>query len=356
MFVERVRALLKEKGITDKEMLVDLDINKNQMTRWAKEGTIPGKAILIAIAYYLDTTPEYLSGDTDEREKMPGKYKREDKGEAMKMFENSKIPRLFELMTEKNIKAAQITRDLNISSGNISDWKSGKAAPSNVAMVALANYLDTTVSYLTGKTDEKEKSMEKFEDSNEGEAMKSINNDLLISRIEEMAKEKNLKMNAVFVESGAGKNFKSNLKTANPSLGKLTLIANYLGTTVAYLTGETDKKENRLNFWDNFVKLCANAGKKPNPVAKELGISSGAVTSWKSGRVPHDTTLIKIADYFGVTVDELMQDKKEKPPEKSEGSGEDEVRAFEKTLEGLTQEELQKVLSYAEFLKQQRNS
>jgi len=39
---------------------------------------------------------------------------------------------------------------------------------------------------------------------------------------------------------------------------------------------------------------------------RELGISGGSVTNWKSGAVPHDATLRKIADYFGVTVDELL--------------------------------------------------
>ena len=73
--------------------------------------------------------------------------------------------------------------------------------------------------------------------------MNEINTEILISRIRSLADEKGLSLTAVFVESGAGKNFKSNLKTAKPSLGKLTLIANYLNTTVEYLLGETDQKE-----------------------------------------------------------------------------------------------------------------
>lgn len=59
-------------------------------------------------------------------------------------------------------------------------------------------------------------------------------------------------------------------------------------------------------FWDNFVALCNENGTKPNPVAKELGISSGSVTFWKNGKVPHHSTLLKIADYFDVSVDYLL--------------------------------------------------
>ena len=66
---------------------------------------------------------------------------------------------------------------------------------------------------------------------------------LLLSRIESLAAEQGKNLTTVFVESGAGKNFKSNMKTAEPSLGKITLIANYLGTTAAYLMGADDKNE-----------------------------------------------------------------------------------------------------------------
>ena len=59
-------------------------------------------------------------------------------------------------------------------------------------------------------------------------------------------------------------------------------------------------------FWGNFIKLCADNNKKPNPVAKELGFGTAAVTHWKNGVIPHDVSLQKIADYFGVTVDYLL--------------------------------------------------
>ena len=58
-------------------------------------------------------------------------------------------------------------------------------------------------------------------------------------------------------------------------------------------------------FWKNFSNLCVKIGKSPNAVAKELALSSGSITSWKNGAIPRDTTLIKIADYFGVDVSYL---------------------------------------------------
>ena len=61
-------------------------------------------------------------------------------------------------------------------------------------------------------------------------------------------------------------------------------------------------------FWENFNRLCIEKGTSPNAVAKVLSIPSGSVTDWKRGRKPRDATIIRIADYFGVTVSDLLDD------------------------------------------------
>lgn len=60
-------------------------------------------------------------------------------------------------------------------------------------------------------------------------------------------------------------------------------------------------------FWENYTALCAQKKLSANAVAKLLGIASGTVTSWKKGRVPHHGTLLKISDFFGVSVDYLLR-------------------------------------------------
>lgn len=68
-------------------------------------------------------------------------------------------------------------------------------------------------------------------------------------------------------------------------------------------------------FWDNFVRLCNQAGKYPNTVAAEVGVkSTGTVTGWKNGANPRQTVLLKLADYFGVSVDYLLNGEKENAP------------------------------------------
>ena len=110
-------------------------------------------------------------------------------------------------------------------------------------------------------------------------------------------------------------------------------------------------------FKKNFERLCNVRGKSPTTVCVELGLSHSVYSLWTDSTVPRRATLQKIADYFGVTPEELLQDEKKKPPVETEGEyDEDEdFKAFSKVLGDLTPEELQKVLSYAEFVLKQRN-
>ena len=58
-------------------------------------------------------------------------------------------------------------------------------------------------------------------------------------------------------------------------------------------------------FYDNFVKACNSRNKAPSAVAIDIGISKATVTGWKNGSTPNDTTLQKLADYFGISPEDL---------------------------------------------------
>lgn len=85
-----------------------------------------------------------------------------------------------------------------------------------------------------------------------------------------------------------------------------------------------------MGFWDNYVDLCTKNGKTPNGAAEEIGISSGSITAWKKGRVPRPQNQKQIADYFGVTVDDLLNAEKENAP------GSDAESEIEKALAQAT--------------------
>ena len=106
-------------------------------------------------------------------------------------------------------------------------------------------------------------------------------------------------------------------------------------------------------FWDMFYKLCCAQKKSPNGVAKDLGISSGAITSWKQGRVPHHSTLLKLADYFGVSVDYLLGKEDEKK-EASNGASDIDSLILDYASK-MTPESRQALIKYMEFLVANQN-
>lgn len=62
-------------------------------------------------------------------------------------------------------------------------------------------------------------------------------------------------------------------------------------------------------FYDKYRQLCDSVGKSPSAVAVEIGISKGTVSTWKNlGRTPQTAQLRKIADYFSVSLDYLLDE------------------------------------------------
>ena len=59
-------------------------------------------------------------------------------------------------------------------------------------------------------------------------------------------------------------------------------------------------------FKQNFIKICSERGIAPTAVLKEIGLSNATFSCWKDDSVPRQTTLVKIANFFGITVEELL--------------------------------------------------
>ena len=62
-------------------------------------------------------------------------------------------------------------------------------------------------------------------------------------------------------------------------------------------------------FYDKFKHLCELKGVSCNKAATEIGLSNATPTMWKKrGLTPKGETLTKVADYFGVSVGDLLGD------------------------------------------------
>jgi len=113
-------------------------------------------------------------------------------------------------------------------------------------------------------------------------------------------------------------------------------------------------------FYDNFVKLCNSVNKSPSAVVLEIGLQKSTVTRWKKGSMPTDATAQKIADYFGISVPEIMSGKKEKASSLNEKKPEDITfddftYALLDESKELTEENKDKLLEMARFFKMQQD-
>lgn len=56
---------------------------------------------------------------------------------------------IFKLMVSRGISAKELSEKTGISTGNISDWKSGRSAPKADALIKIAHTLNVSVDYVT---------------------------------------------------------------------------------------------------------------------------------------------------------------------------------------------------------------
>lgn len=73
-------------------------------------------------------------------------------------------------------------------------------------------------------------------------------------------------------------------------------------------------------FKQNFIKICTERGVAPTSVLKQIGLSNATFSCWSDESIPRQTTLVKIADYFGITPEELLRGPTEKPSAPAEPS------------------------------------
>ena len=60
-------------------------------------------------------------------------------------------------------------------------------------------------------------------------------------------------------------------------------------------------------FFNRFKELCDEKGISVYRACTDIGLNRSAVAKWKSGGKPNGTTAAKLADYFGVSTDYLLE-------------------------------------------------
>nr|DAH45926.1 MAG TPA: Cro/C1-type HTH DNA-binding domain protein [Caudoviricetes sp.]DAJ64478.1 MAG TPA: Cro/C1-type HTH DNA-binding domain protein [Caudoviricetes sp.] len=103
-------------------------------------------------------------------------------------------------------------------------------------------------------------------------------------------------------------------------------------------------------FYDNFIRLCAKENISPSAAAEEMGFYRSVVTRWGKGGNVRKATLERVANYFGVTVADLIGNdsaQKEKPT--AQGDGQDlSIKDVESWIDnGASEEQLKRFIAKA---------
>jgi len=98
-----------------------------------------------------------------------------------------------------------------------------------------------------------------------------------------------------------------------------------------------------LVFYHNYLALCRQNNVSPTAAATQMGFSRSAVTKWSRGSIPHKYVLQTIAEYFGVSVDELLSTE-------DEGMEPSDIRMIGRASQKMRPEEREHLLKYMRFM------
>lgn len=79
-----------------------------------------------------------------------------------------------------------------------------------------------------------------------------------------------------------------------------------------------------MTLSDRIQRLAEAKGISQSELEKTLGFGKGTITKWKGSTIPSADKLLKIADYFEVTIDYLMTGKEEGSKNATELTSKDE--------------------------------
>lgn len=105
-------------------------------------------------------------------------------------------------------------------------------------------------------------------------------------------------------------------------------------------------------FKENFERLCSKIGESPSSVCDSIGLSRTMYSKWNDESVPRKVTLIKIADYFGVTPESLLAENEQKK-DPAQMSREKNSRFAQKCSQ-MSEDELKVLEQFADYLLEKR--
>ena len=107
-------------------------------------------------------------------------------------------------------------------------------------------------------------------------------------------------------------------------------------------------------MYERFKNLCKERGISITQALDELGIARGMAANWRArNSLPSGQTAIKIADYFGITTDEVLG--RTPVPDESKITLSDNEQILVNWFRKSDESSKEHILKYIEFLSQQKS-
>ncbi len=174
---------------------------------------------------------------------------------------------------------------------------------------------------------------------------------MIFNRLKEMRKERNMTQQQLAEQLHISPQVYSRYEKGDREMpiSLLMEISNLFGVSVDYLLDSdtiTEDEEVR-KMYKKFVELLQKNNTTAYQVSKATGVSQSTLSDWKTGRAtPKVDKLCKIAEYFGVTINYLLDSDTIKEKERNVMNFGENLREHRIAV-GLTQAQLAEELSLA---------
>lgn len=140
----------------------------------------------------------------------------------------------------------------------------------------------------------------------------------LIDRIKNLAKERGIKLKFICSKLGVAESYLGNVKSGRDRMTpeRLEIIAEILGVSPQYLSGESEEQKAGLDFTSRLEELLNEKNITKIAFLTDLGYSKNAISEWRNGITKSYMNKIdQIADILDCSVDYLLgrEQKKEAP-------------------------------------------
>ncbi len=166
---------------------------------------------------------------------------------------------LKELRANRKLSQIQLSRALNLSAGNISDWECGRTKPGYDALIKLCSFFDVSADFLLGLSENKPTIPinQSVNSSKQQSDLKRDNfsSDLFYNRLRSAMTQKNFTARALERECELANATIKRWQTQSPSLESVTKVANTLNISIDYLVYGSSLKTTSFSIDHNTTSI-----------------------------------------------------------------------------------------------------